>query len=344
LLCIWQRPDDKKGEIMNKQFQRNAAVAYILFLLVFAIVVVPSLIGVSDVWNAITGWAATSSTSLILRINAIPTISVSATTSTVTITEDGRATSNFTFTVTDLDGIAEIDNATAFLRINLTNQTDRVNHTCAGNGTIGLTTYSYKCQVEIWYWDAAGNWTINASVRDVNGAYAQNITQTFEVYSTAAITISPRNLTWPTIELGATNQTSNADPVIINNTGNKRIDIGGVNVIAYSLQGAIRQAEFIDARNFTVSPRNGSVTCTGNGCFECNGTTMLNGTSTAIQTPIITANISTGNHTISNLFNETGPQESLFFCLRTVPDGTQITAQVYGTNSTHTDMWTVAVS
>ena len=326
----------KRGEIVKRSFIETIVAVY-LFSMLFGVLI---LVSTGGVWNTITGWASSSTTSLIINFNNPPTVSVRATTTTVSITEDGRATANFTFTITDLDGIAEIDNTTAFIRLNLTGETDRVNQTCAGNGTIGTQTYSYRCQVDILYWDAAGNWTINASVRDTNGAYAQNISQQIEVYSTVAMQMYPRNLTWPTIQLGASNQTSNNDPVIINNTGNKDIGIGGVQVTGYSLQGVIVPTEFIDVRNFTVSPKNGSVGCSGNACFECNGTTMLNQTAV----PLLIANITAGNHTISNLFNETGPEESLFFCMRTVPDSSQISAQTFGTNGTHTAVWTIAVS
>lgn len=324
---------------MKKSILETIVTIYLFSLLLGVLILLPT-VGVSGAWNKITGWVSSINTTVVVNINNPPQISVSATTTTLSITEDGQATANFTFIVTDLDGIAQIDNATVFLRVNLTNETDRANNTCAGNGTIGATTYSFKCQVVIWYWDGAGNWTINASARDTIGAYGENITQTFELYSTTAMTMYPTNLTWTPLNLGATNQTSNSDPIVINNTGNKDIATGSISVTGYNLQGIMTKTDFINAQNFTVSPKNGTPGCTGNNCFECNGTMMLNATST----PIIAANLSAGNHSRSNLFNETGaPEEALFFCLRTVPSLTDISRQTYATNGTHTGAWAIAI-
>ena len=72
--------------------------------------------------------------------------------------------------------------------------------------------------------EGKGNWTINASANDSAGVYVENRTgSSIEVLATTAMVMYPNALTWATLELGYTNRTSNNDPVIINNTGNKNI-------------------------------------------------------------------------------------------------------------------------
>jgi|SRR3989344_2497297 len=316
-------------------------VSIYLISIVLAILIIPAA-GSASLWDSITGWATSSTTSLAININNAPqVVYVRATTPIVTITEDATTIANFTFLVQDLDGVGEIDNATVFLRVNLTGETDRMNYTCVGNGTVDANTLSYNCQAYLWFFDGYGNWTINVSARDIYSASGQNLSVQFEVYSTTAIQMGPINLTWPSLELGSSNRTSNNDPIIINNTGNKDIATGGVTTRAHNLQGIQVGTEFIDVRNFTVSARNGTSGCTDDQCFECNGTVMVNQSAQ----PIFNANISAGNRTLNDLFNVTnGPQETLFFCISTVPEAGTISRQTYATNGTHTAPWIISVS
>ena len=149
----------------------------------------------------------------------------------------------------------------------------------------------------------------------------------------------PTALTWATLELGRTNQTSNNDPLIINNTGNKNIAVGDITVAGYNLQGTSITTDFINAENFSISAVNFTVS---GGPMECNGTQMFNGSSgTAAPQAIFAANITRGNNSI-NTNNQASGQEELFVCLRTVPFG--ITRQTYNTAGLSSKIWTVAVS
>ena len=149
-------------------------------------------------------------------------------------------------------------------------------------------------------------------------------------------------LTWPTLELGTTNQTSNNDPFLINNTGNKDIAIGGFKVTGYDLWGLTNDNEYIRAQNFSVHAINGTVGCSGIGCLECNGTQLMNSTSgTANPQTLSLANMTAGNNSF-NYYNGTSGQEELFVCLRFVPLG--ITRQSYDTSGQHSGVWSIAVS
>ena len=253
------------------------------------------------------------------------------------ITEGGiKQINNLTFNVSDGNGAGDINNNSAQVRINLTGEQDRYNVSCAPSAGFE-NTVSFNCSVSIWYFDGAGNWTINVSVNDNSGVYAENHSTNFELRATTAMIMSPNGLTWPTLELGRTNQTSNNDPLVINNTGNRDIFAGGISVTGYDLQGTSIITDFINAKNFTVSAVNGSSTCTGTDCLECSGTAMLNNTAQAISI----ANITAGNNSIGTLDSSSG-QETLFLCLRTVP--LEISRQNYDTSGLSTAAWVVSVS
>ena len=154
--------------------------------------------------------------------------------------------------------------------------------------------------------------------------------------------MSPNALTWPTLELGSTNQTSNNDPFLINNTGNKDISIGGFSITGYDLYGLTNIDEYIRAQNFSVHAINGTIGCSGIGCLECNGTQLLNSTSgTANPQTLSLANMTAGNNSF-NYYNGTSGQEELFFCLRIVPP--EISRQSYDTSGSRSASWIIEVS
>lgn len=345
---------------MKKVIRDRGVYRYVAFLVaVLAILVVfialphtQGSINGSAFWNSLTGAATSETTTLSVVINSAPKIVFVSPVHRQTITE-GSTTNiiNITFNVTDGDGFGDINNKSGQIRINLTTSinsstaVDRFNTSCVNitpftyGGDSGM---SFNCSITIWYFDGPGNWTINVSANDTAGVYVENRTgSSMEVLATTAMAMNPNALTWATLELGRTNQTSNNDPVIINNTGNKNINVGGVTVTAYNLQGATTTTDFINAGNFSLYPVNGTG---GGGPLECNGTMMINGTNsttTSISTAISVANITRGNNSNNDETGASG-QEQLYFCLRLIP--TEVSRQTYNTGGGHTAAWTVAVS
>ena len=283
--------------------------------------------GANDTLNFINSTEFTNFTA----VNVAPVVYWVAPVHSQSITEGGIAQIiNISFNVSDVNGKEDIDNSSAQIRISLPGETDRINSSCVSSASTSATI-QFNCTVGIWHFDGAGSWTINVSVRDKSSIYAENLSTTFELLSTTAMTMSPNTLTWPTLELGQTNRTSNNDPFIINNTGNKNINVGGVAVTAYDLQGTSVTTDFIKAQNFSIYPVNNITNA------ECNGTQMINNTAQVISV----ANITRGNNTI-NYYNGTSGQEELFVCLRFVPLG--ITRQSYDTSGQHSGVWSIAVS
>ncbi|MBI2110318.1 hypothetical protein HYT51_00880, partial [Candidatus Woesearchaeota archaeon] len=261
-----------------------------------------------------------------------------------TPTEAGVTTFTFTFNATDTDGASDLNDATANGRINITlNSTtiQRYNTTCNSLQSVG-NTEEYQCRIDLWYFDTPGSWTINASIKD-GTSYAENSSTTFTVNPLTAMVMSPANLTWPaTITLTSTNTTSNNDPLIINNTGNKDITPTNIKITAVNLRGEATTTQFLLAANFTVSYLNSSVTNA-----ECqflnttNGIRPVNNSATSIST----ANISAGNNSLGQIAGGELPgRENLYFCLTEVTAG--LSQQSYSTTGGAAFIypWTIAVS
>ncbi|MDP3639687.1 MAG: hypothetical protein Q8R53_00605 [Nanoarchaeota archaeon] len=323
---------------MKKRGVRGEDWSSTAILLLVVLLLIPILVlGVSYATNPLTGQVTSRQANLSIRINAPPVIFFVSNVTPQSITEASTTLVNFSFTASDADGAADINNNSAQLRIMRTGETDRVNLSCHPLALISATAINYSCSVYVWYFDGAGPWTVNASLNDTAGQRAENASRTFELQETAAMALSPTALTWATLPAGFTNQTSNNDPITVNNTGNKNIAAAGFLTTGYNLQGLSTLTDFINAQNFSVSPVNGTPSCTGVACLECNGTLMSNNTAQSISS----ANLTRGNNTI-NQHNQTSGQEDIFFCLRTVP--TEIARQVYDTTGSATSAWVVEIS
>ena len=300
--------------------------AMILVILLLAVPVV--FAGFSDIWNKITGWAGFDTTTVTIVVgNQDPTVEYVSLIVPQSVSAGNIAYISFTFNATDADGASNLNNSAAIASFNLTGETTRTNTSCDFLAESG-NTRKYNCTIGIWYWDGVGNWTINATIKDINDAHAENSSTTFELQETTAMVMSPTALTWPGISLTDTNKTSDTDPIVINNTANKNITDGNVNVTAIDLQGAEILSDFIYANNFTVDIDTGG-SCSGDGCLECDGTVMVNNTATGITG----ATIDKGNNSAGD------GQEELYFCLNGMLQ--TISAQTYST--TGLGQWTIAV-
>jgi len=325
----------------NRGVYRYFVFLFVILTVMGVIVFLPVLQGFfssSGFWNGITGAATSSTTTLSVSINNAPQVNFVAAVGPQTISAGSTALFAFKFNVTDADGWQTINNNSATVRINYTGAPDNYNTsnnvTCSPFLQTSSTSITYNCNVTVWYFAQAANWTINASINDTAGVYAENSTSTFQIQSTTSMDMTPTALTWPSLELGTTNRTSNVDPIRINNSGNDDIDVGGVSITAYDLYGLTTTSDFIGVGNFSIHAVNGSPSCAGDGCKECNGTSMINKTAA----PVTTANISAGNYSR----NDGTGQEDLFFCIRQVP--TIISRQTYDTSAAYTDPWIIAVS
>jgi len=205
--------------------------------------------------------------------------------------------------------------------------TTRQNTSCAritGESTTNLQNYT--CNVTMWWWDNATTWAITAFATDNSTNLGKNISMNLTIGSTTAFDVGPVALTWPGLTPGATNQTSNNDPMTINNTGNRAVGVSTLNltVNATNLVGETTPAQALWAKNFSIGLATGGVSCVGDACTECAGTFPIQ---SANFTNISGSTLPTGNYTI----NDGTAQEQLYFCIKIA--GAELTTQFYSTAS-----------
>jgi len=252
--------------------------------------------------------------------NQPPTINNISSPGSVSVSAGTYVWINFTFIATDPNGVLDLNNLTASGRYNISAGDDkRFNSSCKQVKVIDDTQANYSCSIAIWYFDSNGDWTINASIKDAAGVYAQNLSASFTLGLTTAMNMTPTALTWSSVNLLSTNVLANQN-ITVFNIGNKNITANNVNVTAIDMEGETTTTEYLLAGNFTVNTAN-----------VCNtGNVMVNATTVNITSSILTA----GNFTASS-----APQEELFFCLEEVTAG--ISQQSYST--TGAGAWTIVV-
>lgn len=202
---------------------------------------------------------------------------------TETPTEAQNKTIYVAFNVTDADGVANLNDSTALVRISL-GDIERNSSSCSG-AAMNDTHKGYNCSITIAYYDLGGTWSVNASIMDNNTNAAENTTQTLTMNDLTAVTLSLSEMGFGTVTSGDQDQASTDNPLVLNNTGNT--NISQVNVTAYTLEGVTNNSYIIGVGNFTFNVSD-----------SANGVSMIN--ATAVTVPA--ANVSV--HSDSEQFSE----------------------------------------
>ena len=270
--------------------------------------------------DAILDGTAKNSSSLIIGASQNdPTIEFVETIPLQSVTEGNATNVTFSFIATDLDLVSNLNDSSAKATFNRTGETSRHNTTCTVVD-LNTTSANYTCAIDMWYWDSNGDWTINVSVGDITGAHAYDNSSTFQLDLTTAMVISPSSLSWGTLSLTSINQLANEN-ITINNTANKDITDGNLNVTAIDLQGVSDDTYTLLAGNFSIATT-----------YACGvGSVMLNDTTLKISG----ATIPKGNNSEGN------GQEQIFFCLEEISYG--ISLQTYDTTGGSSGAWTIGV-
>jgi len=303
---------DKKRDVVNYKL-----LVYItLFLLIIPIVFAGFYDGWINVFNIITGRATSGTADLNITVSgSSPTVdavfNVSFEAANPSITLAGILVTNISFTATDTDGVGNLNDTAAIVNFQRSGGVTRSNTSCVLVGDLDANTANYSCEVDIYYYDGSGSWTINASILDNNNNRADNTSMNFTLQETTGMVIFPTNLTWASLALTDENSTANEN-ITINNTANKDIAAGGINVTAYNLTGETITTDFIPAANFSVSDKTGS----SEECFPTNASRAKSLVDSSSQN-VTTANITAGNNTAYFQSDNTtgGGVESIFFCL-----------------------------
>lgn len=225
-------------------------------------------------------------------------------------TESGITVVNFQVVVTDLDGVANIDDTSLIARVSRGATTRTA--TCINPTNIDADTRSYDCTINMQYFDEAGAWDFYAEIQDQeNNLGTRTILGyfTYTLLMAMQVPLSPPTLNWPSLTPGATNVLSNNDPTVVTNTGNYA---GNIWVTAYNLEGETTPGEFILATSFSVDSLTGGVPPS-----ECNvGVTAiaLGPEATAVDTGV-NAN--------------RGGSANVYYCITSVPF---VPSQTYSTS------------
>ncbi|MCH7850487.1 MAG: hypothetical protein IH845_02480 [Nanoarchaeota archaeon] len=272
----------------------------------------------SDLWGNITGYASFGDTIVNLTIgNTAPTITFVTTVSDVDPIEDSTRTFIINFTADDDDGASDLD--VAQMNVTSSGEAERINSSCATQGSPFGNSQNYTCTINLYYFDANAVWTVNATINDSAGTVVSNSTISFTFNILLAMKMSPTQLDWPSLTITSTDIGSNTDPITINNTGNDAIT--NITVNATDLAGETTATEYIYAENFTVNTADAS-----------DNTTMINNTEVQVDL----ANLTRGNYSLND--GVTG-QEELYFYLEAL--NSDLSSQSY--SSAAGAQWTVTV-
>ncbi len=157
-----------------------------------------------------------------------------------------------------------------------------------------------------WEWA----WNVSVWGKDIgNGTTVYNSSTYFTYNLLKAMIVAPTSLTWAALNTATTNQKSNNDPTIINNTGNYNSTL---QLTAINLLGQTSPSNMIPANNFTTSNNDGT-----GALLEQSG---KNGTATTITGTVANrGNLSVGSG---------AGQENLYYCIPLVPN---VPSQTYST-------------
>lgn len=194
-------------------------------------------------------------------------------------TEASTTTITVIFNATDTDGWLNIDVSTAQASLSKAGETTRSSASCT-NQTLGSNTQVFSCNVDMYFYDDDGSWTITATVDDINSATATNDTTTFTYGTLSAMTVDIGAITFgTTLNLGDNDNGAN-DTTVLTNTGNQ--DFTTINVKGQDLVGETTPAETVGASNFeavTSNTANAGDDLVTNTNVQVTGATLVRGAS-----------------------------------------------------------------
>ncbi|MBI3623581.1 hypothetical protein HY212_05905 [Candidatus Pacearchaeota archaeon] len=220
----------------------------------------------------------------------------------------------FQVVVTDLDGVANINDASLIARVSRGATTRTA--TCINPTNVDSDTRSYDCTVNMQYYDDNGAWDFYGEIKDQEtntGTRTVVPYLTYNLLTSMQVPLSPATLGWPSLSPGASNVLSNNDPTNVVNTGNYN---GNVFLQAYYLQGQTTSSEIIPVNVFSVDSATG-----GAPPSECDVGV------TAVQLGPADGNtVDTGIS--SNKGNPSGA--NVYYCITSVP---LVSSQIYSTST-----------
>ena len=317
--------------------QKRVSVIWVLCIVMVLLLASSADASLSDWANQIRAGITGHATSQSVVVN----VSVTTNAPTVTFvtvvtprdpTENGVTGVSVNFTANDADGVGNINDTSALVNITYTTTGEgtRTNSTCSKIQS-GGTNSNYSCIVNMWYFDIAGTWNVTASIMDASLSLGQNRSTNFTYNSLTAFVLSPASVSFASISPGATNTTSNNDPIILNNTGNYSVTLGNVQMNATNLVGEVTSTQAIYANNMTVGVTTGS-----NAECDLSATNQTIRMTKSNFASVTNSTLGRGNNSLNN--GITG-QEQLYVCILLA--GNELSQQAYSTAGQGS--WTVKI-
>jgi hypothetical protein len=163
--------------------------------------------------------------------------------------ESSTRTINILFNASDTNGESDLDYSTAQVIVTFSGEQQRTSSSCVNYENDSLVK-AFNCTVSMYYYDMDGDWTINATVRDLATSAAENNSINFTFGQLQAVRSNIDGITFGSVALGATAGASN-DPLMLNNTGNQNFT--QVNLTAFSLIGQTISSQSINASSIYVN-------------------------------------------------------------------------------------------
>ena len=186
----------------------------------------------------------------------------------ISITLTGESTSNTAsvlFNATDINGIIDLDDATAECVGYKSGEIDRTSTSCTNTGDVS-NTRQFNCSFNSFaYYDVDGaDWAWNCTISDDQASEAENSTETFTINSLDYIDQDLSTLTWTSVTANQNDQEADAE-INFDNGGNQ--DYETANVTAYD---SINDSSSIPASAFALN----SATSTPAGTAMSNDTAV----------------------------------------------------------------------
>jgi len=179
------------------------------------------------------------------------------------------------FTVNDVDGNSTINISSAKVVVN--NSGLFRNTTQCSGVAINATAQNISCNLSLQYYDSAGTWNINVSIKDNSDAYTQNVSTSFTYNILYAISLNNNLFDFGALNAGDMNKS--VGMLQLNNTGNFNYTL--IQLKAYNL---VNGTDWINVSNFRINITNVStgVSLINNTYINVTGATLSRSTDSSL--------------------------------------------------------------
>jgi hypothetical protein len=186
-----------------------------------------------------------------------------------------NVTIEINFTVSDPQGVDDLNDSTATLHLNQSGI--QRNGTCTPNDQDSTTTI-YNCTIELRHYDLPGTWSVNVSVNDTALLSASNLT-ILTYNPLVAISLRSASYDFGTLNPGTSATAGTSNPFLIDNQGN--VEISGINITAATLASGSSK---IGPSNVTAN------------IVDSSGTPLLNGSMVVIPGATVSVDTDLGEN------------------------------------------------